>query len=405
MNQAVSDPDIDRLLDELTRPEGREDPYGRYQVIRRKAPVARAPDGAVVLTRFADCHAVLHNPRCGHTDPDAVFTRIGVSDWRDHPGIRTLSTSMLTLNAPEHTRLRRLVSSAFTARRVASLEPAVTTLVDELVDRVAGSHDFVTDFAFPLPVSVIGELLGIPVADRAAFQPLVRDWTMLLDVFTPEILQRADAAAEEIRDYLGALLEERRRRPGEDLLSGLVTVETAGDRLSLDEVVTMAALLFAAGFETTTHLLANSLVALLDNPDQLELLRASPELAGGAVEELLRYDSPVQITVREVFEDIRSADLDIPAGDRVVLYVGAANRDPARFSDPDRLDLTRKEGAPLSFGGGIHFCLGAPLARLEGRVALPALLRRYDDLAVTGVPERRNSLTLRGFTKLPVTAA
>jgi cytochrome P450 len=405
MTQAVTDPEIDRLLDELTQPEGREDPYRRYQVIRRRAPVARAPDGAVVLTRFADCHAVLHNPRCGHADPDAVLTRLGISDWRDHPGMRTLSTSMLTLNPPEHTRLRRLVSGAFTARRVAALEPAVTALVDDLVDRVGGSHDFVTDFAFPLPVAVIGELLGIPVADRAAFQPLVRDWMMLLDVFTPKILQRADAAAAEIRDYLGALLEERRRRPGEDLLSGLVSVESAGDRLSLDEVVTMAALLFAAGFETTTHLLANSLVALLENPDQLELLRKRPELAPGAVEELLRYDSPVQITVREVFEDIRSPGLDLPAGERVVLYVGAANRDPARFHDPDRLDLTRREGAPLSFGGGIHFCLGAPLARLEGRVALPALVGRYHDLAVTGVPERRNSLTLRGFVKLPVTAA
>jgi cytochrome P450 len=405
MDQAVTDPEIDRLLDELTRPEGRADPYSRYRTIRSTAPVARAPDGAVVLTRFADCHAVLHNPRCGHADRDAVLTRLGIGDWQDHPGMRTLSTSMLTLNPPEHTRLRRLVSSTFTARRVAALEPAVTALVDDLVDRVGGAHDFVTDFAFPLPVAVIGELLGIPVADRPAFQPLVRDWMMLLDVFTPEILQRADAAAEEIRDYLGALLEERRRRPGEDLLSGLVAVEAAGDRLSLDEVVTMAALLFAAGFETTTHLLANSLVALLDNPDQLELLRKRPELAPGAVEELLRYDSPVQITVREVFEDIRSPGLDIPAGERVVLYVGAANRDPARFHDPDRLDLTRKEGAPLSFGGGIHFCLGAPLARLEGRLALPALLSRYDDLAVTGVPERRDSLTLRGFVKLPVTAA
>jgi cytochrome P450 len=334
-----------------------------------------------------------------------VFGRIGISDWRDHPGMRTLSTSMLTLNPPAHTRLRRLVSAAFTARRVAALEPAITTLVEDLVDRLAGSHDFVTDFAFPLPVAVIGELLGIPVADRAAFQPLVRDWTMLLDVFTPEILQRADAAAQEIRDYLGALLEQRRRRPGADLLSGLVAVDAAGERLTDDEVVTMAALLFAAGFETTTHLLANSLVTLLDNPDQLELLKKYPELAPGAVEELLRYDSPVQITVREVFDDIQVPGLDIPAGERAVLYVGAANRDPARFHDPDRLDITRRDGPPLSFGGGIHFCLGAPLARLESRIALPALFKRYHHLAVTGAPERRNSLTLRGFIHLPATAA
>jgi cytochrome P450 len=405
VGRAVSSPEVDRLLDELTQRDGRDDPYRRYELLRRRAPVARAPDGAVVLTRYADCHAVQHSPRCGHTDPDAVFGRLGITDWREHPGIRTLSTSMLTVNPPEHTRLRRLVSGAFTARRVAALEPAVIAIVDDLVERLAGSHDFVTDFAFPLPVAVIGELLGVPVADRPAFQPLVRDWTMLLDVFTPDILQRADAAAAQIRAYLGALIEERRRRPGEDLLSGLVTAGTGGDRLSADEVVTMAALLFAAGFETTTHLLANSLVALLGSPEQLALLRRHPELAAGAVEELVRYDSPVQITVREVFEDISSPDLDIAAGERAVLYVGAANRDPVRFRDPDRLDITRAEGPPLSFGGGIHFCLGAPLARLEARIALPAVLRRYRDLALDGVPERRDSLTLRGFVHLPVAAS
>jgi cytochrome P450 len=401
MSPIVSNTRLDEVLEQLTQPGGRDDPYPRYEILRREGPVARAQDGAVVLTRYQDCHDVLHNQRCGHSDATAVFDRIGV-DWQQHPGLRMLSTSLLTLNPPEHTRLRRLISGTFTARRVALLEPAISALVDDLVDRLDGEHDFIADFAFPLPVGVIGELLGIPAADRAQFQPLVRDWTMLLDAFSPEILARADAAAVQIRTYLEELVAERRRRPGEDLLSSLIAAEADGDRLTADEVLTMAAVLFAAGFETTTHLLGNGLVALLAHPEQLELLRARPDLAGSAVEELLRYDSPVQITARQAFEDFVVGDESIAAGERLVLYLGAANRDPARFSDPDRLDITRQEGPPLAFGGGIHFCVGAPLARLEAKLALPALVSRHRDITIVDAPDRRDSLTLRGFVRLPV---
>jgi cytochrome P450 len=405
-NAAIpSRPQWDALLDELTRPAGRDDPYPRYAQLLREAPVVRAPDGAVVLTRYDDCHAALRDTALGHRDPDEVFGAFGFTDWREHPGVRLLQTSMLNLDPPEHTRLRRLVSRGFTARRVAALEGAVGQIVDELVEGLEGEGDFVERFAFPLPVHVIGELLGVPEEDRAMFQPLVRDWTMLLDTFTPETLDRANDAAAQIGDYLGALLAERRRTPRDDLLSAMAARDADGDHLGDDEARTMAALLFAAGFETTTHLLGNGLVALLAHPDEADRLRNDPSLAARATEELLRFDSPVQITGRDVLARTEVGGFTVEPGTRVVIYLGAANHDPAHFSDPGGLDLGRQEGAPMSFGGGVHFCLGAPLARLEARLAFPALLRRYPSLEVLGTGERRDSLTLRGFLSLPVRAA
>jgi cytochrome P450 len=398
MAAIVESHEVSELLAELTTMTGREDPYPRYRRLRDISPLVRADDGALVVTRYADCATVVRDGRLGHLPKD-MLAFVGLGDWADHPALRQLFTSILTLNPPDHTRLRRLVSGTFTARRVQALEPAVAAMVDDLLDGFGEETDFIDAFAFPLPVNVIGELLGVPAADRAQFQGLVRDWTQVLDIITPDVLATADPAAATIRAYLAGLAAERRRSPGPDLISALVAAEEEGDRLTEDELLTMAALLFAAGFETTSNLLANGLVALLRHPEQLGRLAADP---AGAVEELLRYDSPVQLLSRVVYEPVELGGTTVAAGERVVAYLGAGNRDPERFADPETLDLARADAAPLSFGGGIHYCLGAPLARLEARVAFPQLCRRFPGLALAGEPERRDSLAIRGYTRLPV---
>ena len=398
MVDIVANAEVSTLLAELTTVVGRDDPYPRYARLREISPVVRADDGALVVTRHADCAAVTRDPRLGHM-PKHMLGFIGLADWAEHPALRQLFTSMLTLNPPDHTRLRRLIGSAFTARRVQKLRPAIEQMVDDLLDGLDGDADFIRAFAFPLPVNVIGELLGVPAADRAQFQTLVRDWSQVLDVITPEVLAKADPAAATIREYLRTLADERRRKPQDDLISALVAVEAQGDRLTEDELVTMAALLFGAGFETTTNLLANGLVALLGHPAQVPALLAAPE---PAVEELLRYDSPVQLVSRVAWEPVPIAGVRMEAGARIVAYLGAGNRDPERFAAPDDLELSRLDNAPLSFGGGIHYCVGAPLARLEAQVAFPALLRRFPKLALTGRALPRDSLTIRGYLSLPV---
>ena len=390
------------MLTALAMPEGRADPYPLYERLRAIGPAVTAPDGTLVVTGYRECSMLLRDHRL-HKTPERRLAASGYPQWQDRPALRLMFSSVMMLNPPAHTRLRRLVAASFTARRVAGLRPAVQRIVADACERIAGDSDFVTGFAVPLPVTVIGELLGIPAADRPMFADLARDWSAVLEVLSPPVVDRADAAATVIADYLADLATQRRDHPADDLISAMAA--GGGDKLTADELVTMAALLLKAGTETTTGLLSNGLVALLSHPDQAARLRAEPFLAIPAVEELLRYDSPVQmLSGRCAPDDLTIAGFDLSDGQRVLAMVGAANRDAAVFSDPDRLTLDRAQQAPLSFGGGIHYCLGAPLARLEAQIAFPALLTRFPRLALAGEPVSREGTALRGHTSLPITA-
>jgi cytochrome P450 len=393
------------VLAALAAPAGQADPYPLYDRLRALGRAVVAPDGTLVVTGYRECSGLLRDHRLRKA-PERMLTASGYPDWQDRPSLRLMFTSILMLNPPAHTRLRRLITAAFTARRVQGLRPAVERIVSEACEQIAGESDFVASFAFPLPVTVIGELLGIPAADRPMFQGLVRDWSAVLPglaVLSPLVVDRADAAASAIGGYLADLAAHRRVHPAGDLMSALTAAE-AGDKLTPDELVTMAALLLAAGFETTTGLLANGLVALLAHPGQARRLRTETSLAAPAVEELLRYDSPVQLTARSAPAGVDVAGLTTSEGQPMIALLGAANRDPQVFSEPDRLILDRAEQPPLSFGGGIHYCLGAPLARLEAQIAFPALLSRFARLALTGKPVYRDGLVLRGPTSLPISA-
>lgn len=395
----------DALLAELVAtPQGRADPYGRYATLRERAPVHRSAFGFCVLSRYDDCLQLLRAPGVGK-DFSGAASALGLSDEQqaEQAAFRNDRSNMLFADPPEHTRLRRLASRAFTPRSVEALRPRVVALVDELLDGFgAGEVDVMDALAFPLPVTVIGEMLGVPAADRPRFRPLVRSITAMLELaITPEDLSAATAASATLEHYFAGLIGERRAHPRHDLLTRLIQAEDEGERLSEHELVSTAILLFAAGFETTTHLLGNGLLALVDNPAQLARLRADRGLLRSAVEELLRYDSPVQITARTAYQDLTIAGEPIEAGTTVLALLGAANRDPARFTDPDRLDVGRAESPPLSFGSGIHHCLGAALARLEAQVVLERLLDRFAAMElVGGRPRHRDSLTLRGVVDL-----
>ncbi len=397
----------DALLAELVAtPEGRADPYPRYAALRAVAPVHRSAFGFWALSRYDDCQQLLRHPGVGK-DFSGAMNSMGLSDAQRtvQDRFRNDRSNMLVTDPPDHTRLRGLVSRAFTPRTVESLRPRIVAIVDDLLDGFgAGEVDVVDALAFPLPITVIGDMLGVPAEDRRALRPLVRAVTAVLELaITPDALAAADVADAQLGAYFSELAAERRARPQDDMLTRLIEAEDKGDQLTEGELISTVILLFAAGFETTTHLIGNGVLALLRNPDQLARLRADRSLVRPAVEELLRYDSPVQLAVRTAYEDISIGETSIPAGSVVLALLGAANHDPARFHDPGRLDVGRDEGPPMSFGGGIHFCLGAALARLEGQIVLDRLLDRFATMELAGGPATyRDSLTLRGLTSLPV---
>ncbi|GAB2820170.1 cytochrome P450 [Actinoallomurus bryophytorum] len=362
---------------------------------------------AWVVTGYAEAKAVLTDPRViregasnspyGEEMPAALYS--------------ALNSHMLTTDPPAHTRLRRLVSAAFTRRRVEGLAPRIERICADLLDGMAktleadGEADLIDAFAGPLPITVICELLGVPSESHAA----VRGWAGPLLAGRFVGYEAYSRAAGEFVDFLHLLLADKRRQPVDDLLSALVEVRDGEDRLSEDELTSMVQLLLLAGHETTVNLIANGVKALLADPGQLALLRAEPDRLPAAVEELLRFDSPAQAPVPAITaEPIEVAGQRIPAGENIVIALLAVNRDPARFADPDVLDLTRDDGGHLAFGHGVHHCLGAPLARLEARIALGALLERFGDLALA-VPadslERLPSLIINRLVVLPVRRA
>src|SRR5213593_2041883 len=384
-------------------PEFIADPYPTYHRLRAEDPVHHSPLGFWVLTRYEDVVAALRDPRL-IKEPIAAFVaaRFGAP-------MPAMGLSMLDRDPPDHTRLRSLVNKAFTPRVVEGLRPHIQKIVDGLLARVegAGSMDLIEEFAYPLPVIVICQMLGVPVEDRERFKEWGLDIARGLDaILLPpdsDVAQRSAAARRALADYFRALIAERRTSPRGDLLSALIAAEEAGDKLSEDELLATCILLLVAGHETTVNLIGNGTLALLRHPDQLRRLRETPGLIASAVEELLRYDGPVQRTARIPSTDVTIGGRSIGKGEMVMPFIGAADRDPAQFPDPDRLDLARTDNRHIAFGWGIHFCLGAPLARVEGQIAIDALVRRLPKLElVTDEPEYRESLTLRGWKTLPV---
>jgi len=404
---SVTSADADALLAELVAtPEGRADPYPRYATLQSRAPVHQSMFGFWALSRYDDCQQLLRHSGVGK-DFSGAAASMGLTDAQsaEQARFRSDHSNMLLADPPDHTRLRGLATRAFTPRTVETLRPRVLALVDDLLEGFgSGEVDVMDALAFPLPVTVIGEMVGVPVEDRAGLRPLVRAVTAVLELaVTPEAMAAASVADATLTDYFAGLVAERRARPQDDLLSLLIEAEDKGDQLSERELISTAILLFAAGFETTTHLLGNGLLALLRHPYELTRLRDDRSLVRPAVEELLRYDSPVQLAARTAYEDLSIDGHEIASGSTVLALLGAANRDPARFTDPDRLDVGRSEGSPISFGGGIHFCLGAALARMEAQIVLERLLERFATIElVDDHPTYRDSLTLRGLVDLRV---
>ena len=382
-----------------------QDPYPTYAKLRGRDPVHRSRlMDAWVFSRFADADAILRDHRHFSSDP-----RKRVASGRRASLPRVEEPSMLFLDPPDHTRLRALVNKAFTPRAVSALEPHIRELMTTLLDGVddPAAFDLMEAVAKPLPVIVIAEMLGIPPEDRAQFAVWSDQRARILEpTLSPEERETADAAMRSLDEYLVPIISERKADPKDDIISALAQAEEEGDKLTEREVLIMLRLLLVAGNETTTNLIGNGVLALLRHPDQLAALREDPGLIPSAVEELLRFDSPVQVDMRSVLDDCDVNGFPLRRGDSVVMLLGAANRDPDRFEAPDRLDVHRGDQNHLAFGRGIHHCLGAPLARLEGRVVLEALIERFGSMRLLeNRPAFRSSVVLRGLLALPLATA
>jgi cytochrome P450 len=400
-------PDGGRLEFDPLDPAFIADPYPFYRRLRETAPVFRTPQGFWLVTRYEDAAFVLRDKRFGKDFVGNMRRRYGGDGGMNEPAIASLAHTMLVLDPPDHTRLRGLVTKAFTARRVADMRPRIKALVDEQLDRVADKRamDVMRDLAHRLPVIVICDMLGIPEEHRAPFLAGSNVNGRILEPvpMTREELDQANFNTKAAGVYFNQLCELRRREPQDDLTTELVRAEEAGDKLSAEELEANIGLLFGAGHETTTNLIGNGLLALHRHPDQWRRLRADPSLIPNAVEELLRFDSSVQLTGRVTHTEVEVGGVKIGSEESIVILLGAANRDPAQYADPDRLDVGRQNVRPLSFGGGIHHCLGAQLARLEAELVFAALIGRLPNIELPekDAPAWRRSFTLRGLSRLP----
>jgi cytochrome P450 len=400
---ATSEPLFNPLSPDFIR-----NPYPHYERMRTTDPVHLTPLGVFVASRHAEASLVVRDKRFGKEHAERAIRRYGPKIMEE-PAFRSLGLMMLQQDPPDHTRLRGLVVTAFTARRVEDMRPRIQQIVDEALDRIIpqGKMDLIEDFAFRLPVTVICDMLGIPEEHREVFYTRARAGGRILDPvpLSPEEIKQANEGTIMSEMYFRQLFELRRKSPGDDLITQLVQAEEEGSKLSNEELTANIILLFGAGHETTVNLIGNGLLALYRNPDQLALLKARPELITNAIEEFLRYDSSVQLTGRVALEDIEDlGGKRIPKGETVLCLLGSANHDPAVYPDhPERLDITRPNVRPLSFGGGIHFCLGAQLARIEAEIAISTLLRRLPDLRLDDAvnPEWRPTFVLRGLKRLP----
>ena len=401
------------LLMQLLDPSNRADPYPVYERIRESGPLLMPEAHLAVFSRFRDCDDVLRHPDSASDGTKSTMVQRRMAEGEV---VRPLGTpGFLFLDPPDHTRLRRLVSKAFVPKVVKALEPDITAMVDDMLDRVAdaGRLDVISDLAYPLPVAVICRLLGVPLEDEPKFSRASAILAQALDPFitvTGEMPDNVDErlqAGDWLRGYLRELIDKRRSAPRDDLISGLIAAEEAGDQLTEDEIVATCNLLLIAGHETTVNLIANAMLAMLRQPGQWTALAEDPSRVAAVVEETMRHDPPVQLAMRIAGEDLTIGDggagVEVAKGDTMMMLLAAAHRDPEAFDRPDVFDPDRDGIRHLGFGKGPHFCLGAPLARLEASVALRAVTARFPDAEIGGEPVYKPNLTLRGMESLPVT--
>lgn len=406
--QSEGDPEGAGFVGSFFTPEFIEDPYPSYRFLLEHQPLFQVPDAPLhIATRYEDCQTLLRDRRLGHGFKEGMIAEWGERVFEENAVYRSLGNSILLMDPPDHRRIRGLVTKAFDARRTEAMRPRVRDLAHRLIDafEADGEGDLVRLFTYPLPVIVICEMLGIPESDHHRFLERSNIAGRAIDPtpMSAEELATANASAEESHAYFSALLDARRADLQDDLLTALVQAETDDGHLSYDELIANVSLLFGAGHETTVNLMGNGLLALWRNPDQLAALRADLSLMPSAVEEMLRFDSSVQLTGRKALEDIEFAGHQIRKGEQLLALIGAGNHDPAAFREPEKFDITREEKKPLSFGGGIHLCLGAQLTRVEATEALTVLFERLPELTLENVdaPARKPTITLRGLETLP----